>query len=47
MTPYPVARAVPITFDHHMRKSRITHHSTGPAQKAAQAGEFKRYGSLK
>jgi hypothetical protein len=23
--------------------SRPTNHSTGPAQKAAQAGEFKRY----
>ena len=23
--------------------SRPTHHSTGPARKAAQAGEFKRY----
>ena len=25
---------------------RPTHHSTGPAQKAAQAGEFRRYASL-
>jgi len=25
---------------------RPTHHSTGPAQKAAQAGEFKRWASV-